>query len=60
MIRLWLAMTFLAALTGSAEAQAPPAGGTMASPPPVVAPPVTPAPSITTTPGVTHRVARDW
>jgi hypothetical protein len=52
MIRLRLVIAFLAALTGSAGAQAPPIGGTMASPPAVVAPPATPTPSITTTPGV--------
>jgi len=47
-----LAIFFLADLTGSAGAQVPPAGGTMASPPQVVAPPATPTPSITIAPGV--------
>jgi hypothetical protein len=47
MIRLWLATIFMAVLTGSAQAQIPPAGR------PVVAPPVTPAPSIAGAPGIT-------
>jgi hypothetical protein len=52
MIRSGLAIVCLAALTGSAGAQVPPIGGTMPSPPAVVAPPATPTPSITTRPGV--------
>ena len=50
MIRFLVSATVLAALTGSAQAQIPPSGGTMAPPPAVVAAPI---PSITPTPGVT-------
>ncbi len=49
MIRLWLAMTFLAAAIGSADAQFPPAGG---APPAVFAPPPALSPSVSPPAGV--------
>jgi len=53
MIKVRAALAFLVAVAGTAPAQVPPTGGTMASPPPVVAPPATPSPGIAATPGVT-------
>lgn len=52
MIRLWLAVAVLAALTGFSQAQVPPQGGGVTPPPPVTAPPATPVPGITTPPGI--------
>jgi hypothetical protein len=50
---IWLALIFLAVLSGSAQAQVPPAGGTVTAPPPIVAPPATATPNIATAPGIT-------
>ncbi len=53
MIRLWMALSFLATLAAPAQAQfSPSGGGTGAPPAQVMAPPISLAPAITPTPGI--------